>query len=86
MRYYDAHIHSGVAEFARKDLRVKSHIVSAVCKRLELKENLVLLYDKGEFEYFEAYKGPDNEKNPEPHFLDLASDPEEYEKYFQSKI
>ena len=86
MRFYDGHIHTGVAEYALKDLRCKSHIVSVICKRLEIKENVVLLYDKGEFDYFEAYKGPDNENNPEPHFLDYAADPEEYEKYYKSKI
>jgi DNA-binding MarR family transcriptional regulator len=86
MWYYDAHIYSGVAEYAAKDLKCKSSIVSVICKRLEQKESIGLLFDKGDFDYFETYKGPDNQQTPEPHLLDASADPEEYEKYFKSKI
>lgn len=85
MRFYDAIVHCAVAEYAKKDLRYKGHIVSSICHRLELKEKIVLLFDKGEFDYFETYKGPADEKSPQAQFLELAADPDEYSKYLKSK-
>lgn len=81
--YFDAFVHPCVTETAFKDLRCKAHISLAVLRRLEARESFSLTYEQGEFEYFESYKGPNGENSPEPQFLDLAADPEEYEKFIK---
>lgn len=83
MWYFDALVHSCVAEWALKDLRCKGHIVSVICKRLEAKINVILLIDQGIFDYFESYKGLAGQNAPESQYLELAADPEEYSKYFK---
>ncbi|OMJ86351.1 hypothetical protein SteCoe_12138 [Stentor coeruleus] len=83
MWYFDALVHSVVIDMALKDLKFKAYVTGTVCMRLEMKEKFKLLYEKGEFDYFESYKGPDNEPSPQPQFLDPAADPEEYKKYFK---
>jgi len=83
--YYDAFVHPCVTEAAFKDLRCKAHISLNVLKRLEVREGFLLTFEQGDFEYFESYKGPVGEDAPEPQFLELAADVEEYEKFIKRK-
>lgn len=82
MWYFDALVHPAVIDMALKDLKFKAYVTGMICTRLEMKEKFKLLYEKRKFEYFELYKSPDGEPSPQPQFLDLAADPEEYKKYF----
>jgi len=78
-------VHSAVVEQANRDLRLKAHATSSILKRLCAKENIQLLFESGEFLYFDdSYKGPQGEKEPPGHYLEVAADPEEYQKYIRS--
>jgi hypothetical protein len=77
--YYDAHINTGVYLQTARNLNIRAQVISNVLLKLSHKEKFKLLYDKGEFKYYEKeYRGFKAAKSPPEHLLDLAADPEEY--------
>lgn len=85
--YYDAHINSGIYIQTVRNLKVRAQVISNVLLKLAHKEKFKLLYDKGEFKYYDKeYKGFKGAKTPADHLLDLSADPEEYTKNMKCNL